>query len=99
MLTEDYVKIAINCLEEKKAQDIKTLKVKGLTILYDYIIICSTTNTTHVKSLTLELEEVLKKNNKAIKSIEADLNSTWVILDCEDFIVNVFLSQQENFTI
>ena len=97
MTTEDYIKIAINCLEEKKAQDIKTLKVKGLTILFDYIIICSTTNTTHVKSLTLELEEVLKKNNKAIKSIERDLNSTWVILDCEDFVVNVFYEPTRKF--
>ena len=87
MTTEDYIKIAVNCLEEKKAQDIKTLKVKGLTILYDYIIICSTSNTTHVKSLTLELEGVLKKNDKNIKNIETDLNSTWVVLDCEDFVV------------
>ena len=97
MLTEDYVKIAISCLEEKKAQEIKTLKVKGLSILYDYIIICSTSNTTHVKSLTLELEEILKKNNKNIKSIEADLNSTWVVLDCEDFIVNVFYEPTRKF--
>ena len=33
-------------------------------------------NTIHVKSLTLDLEEILKKNNKKIKSIETDLNST-----------------------
>ena len=44
-LTKDIVKI----LDQKKADDIQVIKVNDLTIIADYFVIASTTNSTHVK--------------------------------------------------
>ena len=97
MKTHKLIKIVLNKLKEKKAQNIKAFNVSALTNLYDYIIIASSSNSTHVKSLTDDVVEVLKINNKKIDNIEKDNNFKWIVLDCEDFIVNIFHNKEREF--
>ena len=97
MKTNELIKIVLNTLEEKKAQDIKAFNVSNLTSLCDYIIIASSSNSTHVKSLTDDVVEVLKINNKIIDNIEKDDNFKWIVLDCKDFIVNIFHNKEREF--
>lgn len=97
MKTHKLIKIVLNKLKEKKAQNIKAFNVSALTNLYDYIIIASSSNSTHVKSLTDDVVEVLKINNKTIDNIEKDNNFKWIVLDCEDFIVNIFHNKEREF--
>ena len=43
-------------LDQKKAQDVRVLKVESLTVLTDYFVIASGTSTTQVGSLADEVE-------------------------------------------
>ena len=97
MHTENIIKIVTEKLSEKKATNIKILNLKGLNSIFEYFIIASSSNTTHVKSLTDEIELVLKKNNSAAKHIEKDDNHTWVLLDCVDFVINIFHENTREF--
>ena len=68
-----------------------------MTSLCDYITIASTSNSTHVKSLTEEVIKVLKENNKIIQNVEKDDNFTWIVIDCDDFIINIFHNREREF--
>ena len=43
-------------LDTKKADNVKVLKVRDLTVLTDYFVIANGTSSTHVKSLAEEVE-------------------------------------------
>ena len=40
----DKVKLAVAALEDRKARDIRVIKVSGITTLADYFIICDGSN-------------------------------------------------------
>ncbi len=97
MKTEDILKILTDTLNNKKAADIKTFDVRNLTPLYDYMLIASTSNSNHVKSLISHINDVLKQYKKDIKNIEKDDSYNWVVVDCNDFIIHIFLESTRKF--
>mgnify|MGYP000446064895 CR=1 FL=1 len=57
MQPNEVVKVAAKALSDKKGKDIKVLKTDKLTTLCDYFVICTGTSSTHIKSLTDELDK------------------------------------------
>ena len=53
--------LIFDVLDEKKAEDIKVLRVHDHTVITDYFIICSGRSSTQVKSLGGELEFKLEE--------------------------------------
>lgn len=78
-------------LEDKKAKDLKVLRVDDVTLIADYFIICSGSSTTHVKSLADELEEKLKLEKGVIlHHMEGYSGARWILMDYSDMIVHIF---------
>ncbi|MEG0570655.1 MAG: ribosome silencing factor [Oscillospiraceae bacterium] len=93
----ELTKAAVKILDEKKAENIEVLKVDNLTILADYFIIASTTNSTHVKSLADELEFLLKQQGRTPKKVEGYQNTNWIIVDYQDVIVHIFHQEMREY--
>ena len=52
----EMVKVAVKALDNKKAEDIRVLKIDDITSLADYFVICTGTSNTHIKALADECE-------------------------------------------
>ena len=61
MTSLEKARIAVKALDQKKAQDIRVIRVKDLTILADYFVIAGGTSTTQVKALSDEVEYQLEQ--------------------------------------
>ena len=62
MLTpREIAETAVKTLDAKQAKDIKLLHTTDLTVLADYFIICTATSSTHVKTLTDEVDKALSE--------------------------------------
>lgn len=97
MKTKEMLKLIVNVLDNKKANNIKVIRIDDLTILCDYFVIADTNNVTHVKSLVDELEYELKQRNRIPKRIEKDKNSNWIVLDYQDIVVHIFHEDTRKF--
>ncbi len=78
-------------LDDKKAQDINIVDLKGKTYLADYYIIASVTSQRHLFALS----EFLKQEVKALGLscyVEGEMPCDWVIVDAGDVIVHLFLA-------
>ncbi|WP_051179192.1 ribosome silencing factor [Thermodesulfovibrio thiophilus] len=93
---EKAIKIAA-LLDNKKANDIKILEVKELTIITDYFVICSADSTTQVKALTEHLEETMKLEGFKLFGIEGVSNARWILMDYGDVIVHIFLEETRRY--
>ena len=90
-LAEEMQKI----LEDKKALDIEVIAVGEKTILADYFIIASGTSTTHIKSLSEELEFQIKSKYGIFPGhVEGASTSRWILMDYKDIVVHIFHPQE-----
>jgi ribosome-associated protein len=84
-------------LSSKKAVDIRVLEVTDLTVLADYFVIATGTSTTHLKTLSEEVEYVLKKQGMMPKSVEGKAGGSWLLLDYGAVVVHVMTHEAREF--
>lgn len=94
---KDLLQKVFNKLDEKQAEDILFLDVKGITSITDYFIIASADNERKVKSLANEVEDCFENDGYVIKSKEGLDTAKWILLDYGDIIVHVFKNDERDF--
>ena len=98
MLTPKKIaEFIIIALDNKKAQDIKLLRTRDVTILADYFVICTANSTTQLKTISDEVEKVLKENGETPLRREGHRNGGWVLIDFACVIVHIFLKEARDF--
>lgn len=97
MTQEEILKAAVRILDGKKAEDIKVIGIKDLTIIADYFIIANGTSSTHTRSLADELEFRLKEQGLEPRQIQGNNGSNWIILDYSDVVVHIFNKEMREF--
>lgn len=84
-------------LDGKKAQDVRVLKVRDLTVLTDYFVIASGTSTTQVAALADEVEFQLSQQGCKPYHTEGYDSKNWVLLDYSSVIVHVFVPNTRTY--
>ena len=98
MLTpNDIAGYVARALDNKKASDIKVLKTRDITILADYFVICTATSTTQLKTLSDEVEKVLKDKGEPALRREGHRAGGWVLIDFGCVVVHLFLKDARDF--
>lgn len=91
------VKLAIDALEDKKAEDICVIDISEVSVLADYFIIAGGSNTSQIQAMSDVVDEKLGKAGYPLKQIEGYQNANWVLLDFGDIIVHVFDKENRLF--
>lgn len=91
---KEMARLAINAMEDKKAEDIRVIDISQVSVLADYFIIASGSNRSQIQTLSDAVEEKLGRAGYPVKQIEGYQNANWVLLDFGDIIVHIF--DQEN---
>ena len=95
---KDFVEKIAKILDEKKAEDISALDVKGLTSLADYFVIASATSETHARALSDYVEEEIKKETgEKPHHVEGRDYNRWVVLDYGDVVVHIMLPDVRDY--
>jgi len=97
MSPKEIAGIAVSALDNKKAQDIKLLRTTDVTILADYFIICTAGSTTQLKTLSDEIEKVLKDKDEMPLRREGHRSGGWILLDYGCVVVHLFLHETREF--
>lgn len=90
----EMAKIAYHALEEKKAQAIRVIDIRDISVIADYFIIANGTNKNQVQAIADEVEEELHNAGYDPKGNEGYSYANWILLDYHDIVVHIF--DQEN---
>ena len=77
----------------KNGNDVVVLDVGEVLSIVDYFVITSAPNSRLVEALAEEVEAVLKATGGGPLRVEGYDDATWVLLDCGDVVVHVFLDE------
>ena len=86
----EMVKLAIEALEDKKAEDIKVIDISNVSVMADYFLIAGGSNSSQIQALSNNVEEKLGRAGYPVKQVEGYEQANWILLDFGDIIVHVF---------
>lgn len=93
---KETAKTVLGILEDRKAENIVSIDVKGRSTLTDVIIVASGTSEPHLKALADTLQMHFKKAGEPPR-VSGDSESAWIVLDMFDVIVHLFLPDARDY--
>ncbi len=82
--------LAARAINDKFGQDIMVLEVGSLTSIADYFVLCTANSGPHLRALTSEVEDRLRKEMKVRpQRIDGDVESAWITMDYASVLVHV----------
>jgi ribosome-associated protein len=84
-------------LDDKKAKDVKVIKVGDKTIIADYFVLANGNTSTHVRSLADEVEYKLGLAGVEPLRIEGRDGNNWRVIDYASVLVHVFDREAREF--
>jgi ribosome-associated protein len=83
-------RLAIEGLEDKKAEDIKVIDISEVSVIADYFIIAGGSNRSQIQALSDSVCEKLGRAGHPEKQVEGYDTANWVLIDFGDVIVHIF---------
>ena len=92
------MKEIIKLCDKNKAENIVLLNLDSVHSYLSLFLIMSASSRLHLKKIANDIIIELKKYGIYFKVLpsEKDFESGWVILDCHEFIIHLFLEEQRN---
>ncbi len=87
---KELAKIAIDALEEKKAEDIHIIDISDISTIADYFIIANGTNRSQIQALADYVEETLGRAGLPLKQVEGYETANWILMDYRDILIHIF---------
>ena len=96
-MNDKNLKTIVKALDDKKAVDLRILKIDDISSLADYFVICSGTSSTHVRSLADECEFAADQAGNPVRHREGMDSGSWILLDYGDIIVHIYNKETRNY--
>lgn len=90
MNSKEIARLAIEALEDKKAEDIKVIDISEVSVIADYFIIAGGSNRSQIQALCDNVDEKLGRAGCPAKQTEGYDTANWILLDFGDIIVHIF---------
>ena len=94
---EELANTIAEMLDNKKAKDVKIIKVGDKTIIADYFVLANGNSSTHVRSLVDEVEFQIGRRGVDPIRAEGGNGTSWKVLDYASVIVHVFDREAREF--
>ena len=87
----------VYALEEKKAEDIVLVDLRGIAIFTDFFIICSGTSDRMLRSLIKAANEVSIQNHDKKGRVLGSPQNGWIAVDYGDIVLHIFSPNQRDY--
>lgn len=95
--SKEMTKLAIAALEDKKANDIRVIDIAGVSVIADYFVIASGSNTNQVQAMADSVREALGRAGHEPRQVEGYGSANWILMDYNDIIVHIFSDESRIF--
>jgi ribosome-associated protein len=92
--TELLLRDLVRALDDKKASDLRVLRVSEQSSITDYLVLATGNAEPHLRALRIELEKVLDGAGAKIAGMETGDGSGWLVVDAYQIMVHLFLPTQ-----
>jgi len=95
--SQELLDKCVSLIKEKKAQEIMSMNLHGLSIIADYFLLATAANTRQAQAIADYLKEEAGKLNHPPLRIEGYNQGRWILLDFGAVIVHVFQAEERQY--
>ncbi len=96
--SEALANLAAEACDDRKAVDIRLIRVEDISSLADWFVICSGLTDVQVRAIARSVEERLEREvHRLPLRREGQAEGRWVLLDYGELIVHVLTPQERHF--
>ncbi len=89
--------MAVQAADDKKAENITALDMRGISLIADYFIICHANSEKQVQAIARGVKEVALENELEVKRMEGFDDARWVLLDLNDVVIHIFHRDERSY--
>ena len=97
MNTKQLVCLAARVADEKKAENIKVIDLKGLSSLCDYVLIMTATSKPHLEAVEEEMSKKLKELGYYKTNRDGADSLQWRVSDYGSFLAHIMTQEARDF--
>ena len=98
LTSEALARLAAEACDDRKAVDIRLIRVEDISSLADWFVICSGLSDVQVRAIARSVEERLElEAHRLPLRREGQAEGRWVLLDYGELIVHVLTPQERHF--
>lgn len=97
LTSEEKRDIVVEAAEDKKANYISALDLRGKTLIADFFVICSGTSNIHIRSIADGIMEAMEKRGIRQRNLEGYSEASWVLLDYGDVVAHIMSEGQRDY--
>lgn len=87
---DKLMSMVVAAAEDKKAVNVITLSLSGISLIADYFVICHGNSETQVQAIAAEIKKRAEELGVPVRGIEGMNAARWVLVDLGDVVAHVF---------
>ena len=87
----------MHALEEKKAENIVLMDLRGISVFTDYFVLCSGTSDRMLRSILKTAKDAMQVQFDIKGKIEGNPSNGWIAVDFGSFVLHIFSPDQRSF--
>lgn len=96
-IAREHAFLAARVAEDNKAKDVLVLDMRGITPLFDFLVLMTGSSRRQIHTLAEEIDAVFRAEGEERRTIEGYQSSRWVVQDYGDIVVHVFDSESREY--
>ncbi|WP_078552750.1 ribosome silencing factor [Bacillus alkalicellulosilyticus] len=97
MSEKKVLELAVKAIDDKRAENIVALNMKGVSLIADYFVICHGNSEKQVQAIADEVKKVAQEQGMEMRRLEGFDQARWVLIDLGDVVVHVFHKDERLF--
>ncbi|BCU52457.1 ribosome-associated protein [Staphylococcus auricularis] len=89
--------IAVKATENKKAEDVISLDMKGISDMTDYFVVSHGNNERQVQSIARAVKDAAHEAGIEVKRMEGYNEARWILIDLADVVVHIFHKDERSY--
>lgn len=90
------LKYVLNLLDDRHVKDVELFELDQSHPMFDFIIVGSVEVQRNMSTIIQEFKKAEKAGQLRIKAID-DRNSDWLLIDCYDLVIHIFVKEAREF--
>lgn len=91
------LEVAVKAADDKRAEDIVVLNMKGISLVADYFIICHGNSDKQAQAIAREMKEKVEEQGFSIKRMEGFDEARWILVDLGDIVAHIFHKDERGY--
>lgn len=83
--------------DDKRAEDIIVLNMKGISLIADYFLICHGNSDKQVQAIAREIKDKAAENGYDVKRMEGFDEARWILVDLGDVVAHIFHRDERSY--